>query len=123
MLGGAIGSAARFWLSTLITERVSDLLPWGTLAVNVIGSFVIGLVYALSSPGSPVFIQAEVRTFIMIGLLGGFTTFSSFSLQTLTLMQSGEWLYASLNVFVSVMGCLVAVFLGALAGNWWVSRI
>lgn len=108
MLGGAIGSALRFLMATSIDRWTGVVFPWGTVLVNIVGCFVIGLVAGLTSSDSPLMVPPVVRTFIMIGILGGFTTFSSFSLQTITLMQDGEWLWAGGNVLISVIVCLVA---------------
>jgi len=80
--------------------------------VNVTGSFVIGFVAALTEPGGRVLLSVTARRFIMVGILGGYTTFSSFSLQTLNLARDGEWLYAGANVVLSVAVCLLAVWLG-----------
>jgi len=108
MLGGAIGSALRFLLASSIDRWTGVVFPWGTILVNIVGCFFIGLVAGLTSSDSPLMISPVIRTFIMIGILGGFTTFSSFSLQTISLMQEGEWLWAGGNVLISVFVCLVA---------------
>lgn len=112
MVGGALGSAARMWLSLTLAVRFGETFPVGTFVVNALGCFVIGLFAALTGPEGVVFTSPLVRQFVMIGLLGGFTTFSSFGLQTITLMSDGEWLYASLNVVLSVVVCLAFVWLG-----------
>jgi len=114
-LGGALGSVARFGLSSFIATRVGEGFPWGTLAVNVTGSFVIGVFAAATGPDGRYLVPADVRQFVAVGLCGGYTTFSSFSLQTLTLAQDGEFLRAGLNVVLSVVLCLVFVWLGAVA--------
>ena len=114
-VGGALGSVARFWFSGVIGRRFGETFPWGTLLVNVSGSFAIGLLAALAEPGGRRFISPTGRQFLMYGLCGGYTTFSSFSLQTLTLMQEGEWLPAAGNVTASVFLCLAAVWLGHIA--------
>jgi CrcB protein len=111
-LGSAIGGTLRYWLSGLIAESVGATFPWGTLVVNVTGSFAIGAFATLAGPDGRLLVPAEGRTFFMVGICGGYTTFSSFSLQTLTLVQDGEWLPAALNIIVSVAACLVAVWLG-----------
>lgn len=118
-LGGALGSVSRFWINGLVSERVGATFPWGTLAINVAGSFVIGLVGALASPEGRMDSQARQFTtqFVMIGICGGYTTFSSFSLQTLNLVRDREWLYAGGNILLSVMLCLIAVWLGWLLGS------
>lgn len=111
-IGGAIGTLARYWLNLFVTMRLGEQMPWGTIAINIIGSFVIGLFAALSEVGGRADISSDVRLFIMVGLCGGFTTFSSFSLQTLTLMLSGQPGRAIANVMGSVLLCLLAVWLG-----------
>src|SRR4029077_15959419 len=83
--GGAIGSALRFWVSGLIAHRMGETFPLGTLVVNVSGSFVIGVLAAISIPEGRWMLSPAAREFLMIGICGGYTTFSSFSLQTLTL--------------------------------------
>ena len=117
-VGGALGSVSRFWLNGLVSQRF-DTFPAGTLVVNVAGSFVIGVLGALTiSEGR---MSSEARAFatqfLMIGICGGFTTFSSFSLQTLNLLREREWLYAGGNVLLSVAVCLVATWLGYLLGS------
>ena len=112
MFGGALGTGARFWASGLVAERMGETFPLGTLFVNVTGSFVIGFFAAMTDPGGPFLVSPRVRQFIMIGILGGYTTFSSFSLQTLELARDGDWLRAGLNSVLSLVCCLVAVWLG-----------
>jgi CrcB protein len=118
-IGGALGSVARFWISGLVAERFGQTFPWGTVFVNVTGSFIIGLIAALAAPegrlDSPA--RALATNFLMLGMIGGYTTFSSFSLQTLNLLRDREWLYAGGNVLLSVALCLVAVWLGWLLGT------
>ena len=111
-VGGAIGSAARFWISGLVAFRYGQTFPLGTLVVNVTGSFVIGLFAALTEPEVRFLINPSFREFLMIGFCGGYTTFSSFSLQTLALAQDGEWLRAGANAVASFALCLLAVWLG-----------
>jgi len=115
-LGSALGGMGRYWISGAIAQRWGESFPRGTLFVNVSGSFVIGLIGALSDPSGRFLVGPTARQFLMIGVLGGYTTFSSFSLQTLSLMQDGEWLYAGANVLLSVVLCLVAVWLGHATG-------
>jgi len=112
MLGGALGTGARFWASGFIAERVGESFPLGTLVVNVTGSFVIGFFAVLTAPEGPALASPWFRQFFMMGLCGGYTTFSSFSLQTLDLLRDGDWLKASLNTLVSFACCLGAVWLG-----------
>jgi CrcB protein len=117
-LGGALGSVARFWVNGLVSERFGATFPWGTLAINVTGSFIIGIIGALALPEGRMDSQSRAfaTQFLMIGVCGGYTTFSSFSLQTLNLLREREWLYAGGNVILSVVLCLVAVWLGWLLG-------
>ena len=109
-LGGALGSVSRFWLSLAFDALFASTFPWATVVTNITGSFVIGLVAAL--PIGPL-----TRQFLMVGVLGGYTTFSAFSLQTLALAQTGELPKAAANVLASVILCLVAVWLGHLLGS------
>ena len=90
-LGAAAGSLAHTWLAELFAASGMSAFPWATLAANVSGSFLIGLIAALTGPDGRVLVAPDVRLFWMVGVCGGYTTFSSFSLQTLTLAQGGEW--------------------------------
>lgn len=110
-LGSALGGVARYWMSGWVAERVGETFPWGTLVVNVVGSALIGALAAFGD-SARIGLPSEMRLFLMVGVLGGFTTFSSFSLQTLRLMQDGDWTRAAGNVLLSVAVCLVAVALG-----------
>jgi crcB protein len=116
-LGGALGSAARFGLGQWVTRVSAPGFPWGTLLVNVVGSFAIGFIAAATAPGGRWPVGDAGRQFLMTGVLGGFTTFSAFSLQTLGLMQESAWLKAGGNVAGSVALCLLAVWLGHLAAT------
>jgi CrcB protein len=112
-LGGALGSVARFWFSGLVARHVGETFPWGTMLVNISGSFVIGFFATFTGPDGRWLLPAWFRQqFFMLGICGGYTTFSSFSLQTLTLVQDREWLQAGANILLSVVCCLVAVWLG-----------
>lgn len=111
-LGSAIGGTLRFWLSGAIGQRIGETFPWGTIVVNVTGSFVIGFFGTLTGPDGRLFVSSDARTFVMVGICGGYTTFSSFSLQTLNLARGGEWLWAGGNVAISVLLCLASVWLG-----------
>ena len=118
-IGGALGSVSRFWLSGLVARQFGETFPWGTIVINVTGSFVIGVIGALADPEGRMDSQSRAfaTQFLMIGICGGYTTFSSFSLQTLNLLRDREWLYAGGNVLLSVVLCLVAVWLGWLLGS------
>lgn len=117
-LGGALGSVSRFALNGLISTHTAATFPWGTLVINVTGSFLIGFFFTLTEPGGRVFASSNTRQFFMTGVCGGYTTFSSFSLQTLTLAREGEWLRAGAYTVGSVVLCLVAVWLGHLAASY-----
>jgi CrcB protein len=117
MIGGAIGSAMRYAMSTWIAEATHSTFPWGTLCVNVTGSFVIGFFTGLTGPDGPLLVSPVVRAFVTIGILGGFTTFSSFSLQTMLLVEDGQWFSAAGNVISSVALCLVAAGAGIASVN------
>jgi len=114
-LGSALGGVARFGCSSLVANWFGQTFPWGTLLVNVLGSFVIGFFATLTGPDGRVLVPGDTRQFVMVGLCGGYTTFSSFSLQTLTLVQDGEIARAGLNVAGSVVLCLASVWLGYVA--------
>ncbi|MBI3677682.1 MAG: fluoride efflux transporter CrcB [Proteobacteria bacterium] len=114
-LGGALGSVGRYFVSGLVATGFGETFPWGTLIVNVTGSFVIGFFGVLTGPDGRFLVSGTVRQFVMVGICGGYTTFSSFSLQTLNLMRDGEWLYVGWNVAGSVILCLFFVWLGAIS--------
>ena len=115
-LGSALGGMGRYALSGLIARRIGETFPWGTLVVNVSGCAVIGLFAAFIAPGGPWPGSLTVRELVLIGLCGGYTTFSSFSLQTLSLAREGEWGRVVGNVVGSVVLCFIAVWLGYRAG-------
>jgi fluoride exporter len=122
MLGGALGTGARFCVSGFVAERAGEFFPLGTLVVNVTGSFVIGFLAALTDPEGAVLISPRVRQFLMIGVCGGYTTFSSFSLQTLDFVRDGDWFKASLNTTLSFACCLGAVWLGRILAVMLLSK-
>jgi CrcB protein len=111
-LGGALGSVLRYLLSELISALVGTSLIWAVLLVNVSGSFLIGLAAGASWDHLRLADGPFMRYFVIIGLCGGYTTFSAFSLQTFSLLQSGEIARAGLNVFLSISFCLVATWAG-----------
>lgn len=114
--GAAAGGVLRYWCSGLVARSVGETFPWGTMAVNVVGSLLIGLIAEVTGPDGRLLIGSAARQFLMIGVLGGFTTFSSWSLQTLNLVQDGEWFLAGANIVLSVTLCLLGVWLGHAAG-------
>ncbi len=116
-LGSALGGMSRFWFSDLISNRFGATFPWGTLFVNVTGSFIISLFATLTAPQGRWLVGSGGRNFFMTGVCGGYTTFSSFSLQTLNLAHDEEWLYAGGNAAMSLGLCLVAAWLGYLAAR------
>lgn len=111
-LGSALGGMGRYWCSGVIARAFGEAFPWGTIIVNASGSLIIGFLATLMSPDGRLLVPPDARTFLMIGLCGGYTTFSSFSLQTLNLVRDGEWLWATANVLFSLTLCLAAVWLG-----------
>ena len=111
MIGGALGTLARYAISVLALPISRDL-PWGTILINVAGSFVIGFFGTLTLAHGRFPVSENIRLFVMIGLCRGFTTFSSFSLQTLDLLRSGAVLRASINIVASLLLCIGAVALG-----------
>jgi CrcB protein len=115
--GGALGTILRFWLSGVVAQAFGERFPTGTVVINVTGSFVIGLFATLTGPDGRLIAAPLSRQVFMFGICGGYTTFSSFSLQTLNLAREGQWGYAALNISLSVVLCLVGVWLGFLAGQ------
>ena len=112
-MGSALGGAARYWCTGVVSRAFGETFPWGTLLVNVLGSFLIGLVAVVTGPEGRLLVSPVIRQFWLAGIFGGFTTFSSFSLNTLRLAQDGDWLWAGMNVMLSVVLCLLGVWLGA----------
>ncbi len=111
-LGGALGSVGRAWIAVVVARITGPQFPWGTILINVLGSLVIGFFGTLTASGSRFAASADARAFVMVGICGGFTTFSSFSLQTLELARDGRVAQALGNIALSVMLCLAAVAAG-----------
>jgi len=109
--GGFLGSVSRYILSQFVQNKILSAFPYGTMAVNLIGSFLIGVVFALVEKGN---ISPEYRLFIATGILGGFTTFSAFSLDTLTLIQEGVYLETILYILITLIGGIALAFFGNL---------
>lgn len=116
-LGGALGSMARYGVATAASS-ISLTIPWGTIIINVLGSFVIGWFASLTSQPGRIPMSDEARVFVMAGICGGFTTFSAFSLQTYSLIRTEQWMPALVNILVSVVVCVLAVA----AGHWVAMR-
>ena len=116
--GGALGSVARFWLTAYMTALTGPRFPWGTLLINALGSFVIGVVAGITLTPARMGLHPDLRIFLMVGICGGFTTFSSFSLQTLELIQTGDLLPAAGYIVGSVVLCLAFVWAG-----WALARL
>jgi fluoride exporter len=112
-IGSALGGVARHWCTLVATAWFGARFPWGTLFINILGSFVIGFVFAITAPGGR-FEEAplDARLFVMTGICGGYTTFSAFSLQTLSLFQEGAWARGGAYIAASVLLCLFAVWAG-----------
>jgi len=111
-VGGALGSMARFWLAAFVALRLGPQFPWGTILINILGSLVIGFFATFTGPGGRMVASFNTRAFVMVGICGGFTTFSAFSLQTLDLVRESRWFQAGGNVVISVVVCLLAVWAG-----------
>ena len=115
-VGGGIGAAARYWLQGVVYGWTGAGFPYGTLAVNVLGSLLIGLLMSLFE--ERFLVQPELRLFLTIGILGGFTTFSTFSYETFRLLEEGDFIIASTNVLASVLTCLLFTWLGIIAARY-----
>jgi CrcB protein len=115
--GGALGSMARFWMTGAIAALTGPRFPYGTLLINILGSFVIGVVAGLTLTPERMGMHPDLRIFLMVGICGGFTTFSAFSLQTLELLQGGAVVPALLYVAASVISCVLSVW-----GGWALGR-
>jgi fluoride exporter len=116
-IGSGMGGIARYWCSGMLARLIGEAFPWGTLVVNVVGSWVIGLFAALTAAMGPLGNEPAARQLVIVGLCGGYTTFSSFSLQTLNLSRGGEWLSAAANTLASVVLCYLAAWLGFVLGG------
>lgn len=113
-MGAALGGALRYWVSGWAARPGAETFPWGTMLVNVTGSLLIGFFAAWTGPEGRVMVTPQTRLLVMTGVCGGYTTFSTFSLETLRLMQDREWGFAAMNVAGSVVLCLAGVW----AGHW-----
>jgi CrcB protein len=115
-LGGALGALGRYWVSGFVVKNTDHYLPLGTLAVNVVGSLLMGTFFVLIMERSQ--LPAEYRSLLMVGFLGAFTTFSTFSLETVTLLQEGNIMSAAIYILLSVVFCVSALYAGI-----WLTRL
>ncbi len=114
-IGGFFGSIGRFWIASIMQNRTESLFPYGTMAVNIAGCFLIGLLMTLFQ--ERIAVGQNLKLFLIVGILGGFTTFSSFSYDTFAMVKSGNLLGAGLNAGLSMFGCLAATWAGFYAGE------
>jgi CrcB protein len=120
-IGGALGTVLRFWVGTNIDYAVTkgnSIFPWGTIVVNITGCLVIGFFATVTASEGRLMVSPLARQFVMIGICGGYTTFSAFSLQTLNLWNDNQRWEALANVLISVVVCLLSVWLGAALADW-----
>jgi CrcB protein len=116
-LGSALGGMARYWMTLAVAAVTGTGFPWGTILINILGSFVIGFFATLTGPEGRLSVPFDARVFVLTGLCGGFTTFSAFSLQTLELARDGRWPQAAGNVALSLTLCLGSVAAGYYAAE------
>jgi fluoride exporter len=116
-IGSSLGAAARYFCSQILIQLAGGGFPWGTLAINVIGSLVIGLYATLTEPDGRIFVSPARRQFVLAGFCGGYTTFSIFSLETLRLAAAGRYDLAGANIVVSIVLWLFAVWFGYRLGQ------
>ncbi len=117
LIGGAIGSASRFGLSTYVNQllQVKSIFPYGTLAVNLAGSFLAGFVWGISTETT---MKPETRIFLLVGFMGGFTTFSAYALESVNLLNNGESNAALMNILVNNIGSILLVFAGMITAKY-----
>jgi len=111
-IGSALGGVARHWCTLVATKWLGVAFPWGTLFINILGSFVIGLFFTITGVDGRFEVSIDAKAFVMVGICGGYTTFSAFSLQTLALALEGQWLRAGTYILASVVLCIVGVWAG-----------
>jgi CrcB protein len=115
-IGAGFGGVFRYWVSTGIYSLVGRQFPYGTLVVNVSGCFLMGLLFVLTLERFNS-IGPQLRALLLIGLLGGYTTFSSFSIETINLFESGNWVSGLMNIVISTTVCIAATWLGVMGGR------
>jgi len=115
-IGAGLGGALRYWISNATYFILGKQFPYGTLVVNISGCFLMGLLFVLTLERIDGF-GSELRAFLLVGLLGGYTTFSSFSIETINLFESGNWSNGILNILLSNLICLAAAWLGVIGGR------
>ena len=115
-VGGALGAMARYGVSSIIFNPSSQKFPWATMSVNVLGSFVMGLLFVIIVEKGA--LPTEMRSLLMIGFLGAFTTFSTFSLELLLMIERGEWVLSLVYAFASLVSCFAGVYFGAQFARW-----
>jgi CrcB protein len=116
-IGSALGGMSRYACSKWVAVWFGETFPWGTLTVNIVGSFIIGFFGGISGPDGRLIVTPNLRQFVLVGFCGGYTTFSSFSLQTLDLMRNGDVFEAGGNIVLSVVLCLISAWLGVVAAG------
>jgi CrcB protein len=114
-LGGGLGAMARYGMQGVVYRWMGAAFPYGTLVVNIVGSFLIGAL--MSASESRFLLNPSLRIFLAIGILGGFTTFSSFSFETVSMIRDGEYLFAAMNVGASIALCLFFTYVGTLVAR------
>ena len=115
-LGGAAGTGARYLLSGWLLRLAGPIFPWGTLAVNLLGSFLLG--FLMQTAAATEILRPTLRLALTTGVMGGFTTYSTFNYETLRLVQEGAWMLAAANLAATVCGCLLAGLLGMAGARW-----
>jgi fluoride exporter len=116
-IGSALGGMGRYFFSGFVMSFTGGTFPYGTMLVNITGCLVIGFFATVTGPDGRFLVGTPTRQFVMIGICGGYTTFSSFSLETLNLMQAGEWMPAAFNAIGSVILCILSVSIGYIAAT------
>jgi CrcB protein len=116
-IGSALGGMGRYFVSGVVTTLTGGTFPYGTMLVNISGCLVIGFFATLTGPDGRLLVGTPGRQFVMVGICGGYTTFSSFSLETLYLARAGEWIPATANAAGSVMLCMLSVWVGYIAAT------